>query len=168
MQQELFLLQEEARVSKRKPYEALQGQVFLFPISFKQELNGLSYSKQFYTNLGFSSLIRIIQIHKKIVFQNKNIAGYNLKTCKLNRSRHLSSFNESRQTENLSRRYQGLQICTFLEQFLSSLHVFNLTTCNNHLEPTQIYPNTNKVRFVKGYVNYIKNMSPTISPFGNP
>ena len=171
MQQELFLLQEEARVSKRKPYETLQGQVFLFPTSFKQELNGLSYYKQVYTNLGlsqsnknytnsqtlgFPSPIRIIQTHKQIVFQNKNIVGYRLKTHKLDRSRHLSSFNKSRQIEILSRRYRGLQICTFLEQFLSSLHVFNLTTCNDHLEPTQIYSNTNKVHFVKGYANYIK------------
>ena len=117
---------------------------------------GSPIPNRFTQTLGFPNPIRIIQTHKQIAFQNKNIAGYNLKTCKLDRSRHLSSFNESRQIELLSRRYRGLQICTFLEQFLSSLHVFNLTTCNDHLEPTQIFPNTNKVRFVKGYANYIK------------
>ena len=118
---------------------------------------------RFTQTLGFLSPIRIIQTHKQITFQNKNIAGYNLKTCKLDRSRHLSSFNESWQIELLSMRYRGLQICTFLEQFLSSLHVFNLTTYNDHLEPTQIYPNTNKMRFVKGYANYIK-ICPQQSP----
>ena len=117
---------------------------------------GSPIPNRFTQTLGFPSPIRIIQTHKQITFQNKNIAGYNLKTCKLNRSRHLSRFNESQQIELLSRRYRGLQICTFLEQFLSSLHVFNLTTCNDHLEPTQIYPNTNKVCFVKRYANYIK------------
>ena len=92
---------------------------------------------RFSQTLDFPSPIRIIQTHKQIAFQNKNIASYNLKTRELDRSRHLSSFNESRQIEILSRRYQGLQICTFLKQFLSSLHVFNLTTCNDHLELTQ-------------------------------
>ena len=117
---------------------------------------GSPIPNRFTQTLVFPSPIRIIQIHKQIVFQNKNIAGYNLKTRKLDRTRHLSSFNEPRQIELLSRRYRSLQIYTFLEQFLSSLHVFNLTTCNDHLEPTQIYLNTNKVRFVKGYANYIK------------
>ena len=123
---------------------------------FPPPLNRSFIPNRFTQTLGFPSPIRIIQTYKQIVFQNKNIASYNIKTRKLDQSRHLSSFNESRQIEFLSRRYRGLQICTFLEQFLSSLHVFNLTTCNNHLEPTQIYPNTNKVRFVKGYANYIK------------
>ena len=125
---------------------------------------GSPIPNRFTQTLGFPSPIRIIQTHNQIAFQNKNIAGYNLKTCKLDRSRYLSSFNESRQIELLSRRYQGLQICTFLEYFLSSFHVFNLTTCNDYLELTQIYPNTNKVRFIKGYANYIK-MSPTEKNF---
>ena len=46
--------------------------------------------------------------------------------------------------------------CTFLEQFLSNLHVFNLTTCNDYLEPSKIYLNTSKVHFVREYANYIK------------
>ena len=115
---------------------------------------------RFTQTLDFSSPIRIIQTHKQITFQKKNIAGYNLKTRKLDQSRHLSSFNESRQIKLLSMRYRGLQICTFLEQFLSSLHVFNLTTCNDYLEPTQIYPNTNKVRFCQRICQLHKNMSP--------
>ena len=90
----------------------------------------------FTQTLGFPNPIRIIQTHKQIAFYNKNIAGYNLKTHKFDRLRHLSSLNESRQIKLLLRRYRGLQICTFLEQFLSSLYVFNLTTCNDHLEPT--------------------------------
>ena len=57
--------------------------------------------------------------------------------------------------------------CTFFEQFLSNLHVFNVTTCNDHLEPTWIYPNTSKVRFVKGYANYIKICPLQSPPFGN-
>ena len=97
---------------------------------------GSHIPNKFIQTLGFPSPIRIIQTHKQIAFYNKNIADYNLKTRKLDRSRHLSSFNESRQIELLSRRYRGLQICTFLEQFLSSFHVFNLTVCNDHLEPT--------------------------------
>ena len=119
---------------------------FFFAPPLHRSLMGSPIPNRFTKNLGFPSPIRIIETHKQIAFQNKNIAGYNLKTRKLDRSRHLSSFNESRQIEQVSRPAD----CTFLEQFLSSLHVFNLTTCNDHLEPTQIYPNTNKVRFVKG------------------
>ena len=130
--------------------------VFFFSPPLNRSLMSSPIPNKFTQTLGFPSPIRIIQTHKQITFQNKNTAGYNLKTRKLNRSRHLSSFNESRQIKLLSRRYRDLQICTFLEQFLSSLHVFNLTTCNDHLEPTQIYPNTSKVHFVKGYANYIK------------
>ena len=129
---------------------------FFFPPPLNRSLMGSPIPNRYKKTLGFPSPIRIIQTHKQIAFQNKNIAGYNLKTRKLDRSRHLSRFNESLQIELLSRRYQDLQICTFLEQFLSSLHVFNLTTYNDHLEPTQIYPNTSKVHFVKGYANYIK------------
>ena len=155
---------------------------FFFPPPLNRSLMGFPIPNRFTQTLGFPNPIRIIQTHKQIAFQNKNIAeynlktrkldrsrhlsrlafqnkniaSYNLKTRKLDRSRHLSSFNESRQIEFLSKRYRWLQICTFLEQFLSSLHIFNLTTYNDHLEPTQIYPNTNKVRFVKGYANYIK------------
>ena len=129
---------------------------FFFPSPLNRSLMGFPILNRFTQTLGFPSPIRIIQTHKQIAFQNKNIAGYNLKTRKLDRLRHLSSFNESQQSKLLSRRYQGLQICTFLEQFLSSLHVFNLTTCNDHLKPTQIYPYTNKVHFVRGYANYIK------------
>ena len=129
---------------------------FFFPPPLNRSLMGSPIPSRFRQTLGFPSPIRIIQTHKQIAFQNKNTAGYNVKTHKLDRSRHLSSFSESRQIELLSRRYRGLQFCTFLEQFLSSLHVFNLTTFNDHLEPTQIYLNTNKVRFVKGYANYIK------------
>ena len=129
---------------------------FFFPPPLNRSLMGSPIPNRFTQILGFPSPIRIIQTYKQIVFQNKNIVGYNLKTRKLDRSEHLSSFNESRQIELLSRRYRGLQICTFFEQFLSSFHVFNLTTYNDHLEPTQIYLNTNKVRFVKGYANYIK------------
>ena len=136
---------------------------FFFPPPLNKSLLGSPIPNRFTQPLGFPSLIRITQTHKQIAFQNKNIASCNLKTRKLDRSRYLSSFNESRQIELLSRRYRGLQICTFLEQFLSSLHVFNLTTCNDHLEPTQIYPNTNKVCFVKGYANYIK-ICPQQSP----
>ena len=129
---------------------------FFFPPPLNRSLMGSPIPNRFTQTLGFSSPIRIIQTHKQIAFQNKNIVGYNLKTRKLDRSRHLSRFNKSRQIEILSRRYRSLQICTFLEQFLSSLHVFNLSTCNDHLKLIQIYPNTNKVRFVKGYANYIK------------
>ena len=129
---------------------------FFFPPPLNRSLMGSPILNRFTQTLGFPSPIRIIQTHKQITFQNKNIAGYNLKTRKLDRSRHLSSFNESRQIELVSRRYRGLHICIFLEQFLSSLHVFNLTTCNDYLEHAQIYPNTNKVRFVEGYANYIK------------
>ena len=129
---------------------------FFFPPPLNRSLIGSPIPNRFTKTLGFPSPMRIIQTQKQIAFQNKNITGNNLKTCKLDRSRHLSSFNESQQIKLLSRRYQGRQICTFLEQFLSSLYVFNLTTCNDHLEPTQIYSNTNKVRFVKGYTNYIK------------
>ena len=136
---------------------------FFFPPPLNRSLMGFPIPNRFTQTLGFPNPIRIIQTHKQIAFQNKNIAEYNLKTRKLDRSRHLSSFNESRLIELLSMRYRGLQICTFLEQFLSGLHVFNLTTCNNHLESTQIYPNTNKVRFVKGYANYIK-ICPQQSP----
>ena len=136
---------------------------FFFPPPLNKSLLGSPIPNRFTQPLGFPSSIRIIQTHKQIAFQNKNIASCNLKTRKLDRSRHLSSFNKSRQIELLSRRYRGLQICTFLEQFLSSLHVFNLTTCNDHLEPTQIYPNTNKVCFVKEYANYIK-ICPQQSP----
>ena len=117
---------------------------------------GSPIPNRFTQTFDFPSPIRIIQTHKQIAFQNKNIAGYNLKTHKLDRSGHLLSFNESRQIELLLRRYRVLQICTFHEQFLSSLYVFNLTTCNDHLEPIQIYSNTNKVCFFKGYANYIK------------
>ena len=129
---------------------------FFFPPPLNRSLMGSPIPNRFTQTLGFPRPIRITQTHKQIGFQNKNTAGYNLKTHKLDQSRHLLSFNESRQIELLSRRYRGLLICTLLELFLSSLHVFNSTTCNDHLEPTQIYPNTNKVRFVKGYVNYIK------------
>ena len=69
---------------------------------------GSPIPNRFTQTLGFSSPIRIIQTHKQIAFENKNITDYNLKTRKLDRSRHLSSFNESRQIELLSRRYQGL------------------------------------------------------------
>ena len=133
---------------------------FFFPPPLNRSL---MVPNRFTQTSGFPSPIRIIQTYKQIAFQNKSIASYNLENHKLDRSRHLSRFNESQQIELLSRRYRGLQICTFLEQFLSSLHVFNLTTCNDHLEPTQIYPNTNKVRFVKGYANFIK-ICPQQSP----
>ena len=136
---------------------------FFFPPPLNRSLMGSPIPNRFSQTLGFPSPIRIKQTHKQIAFQNKNIAGYNLKTRKLDRLRHLLSFNESRQIKLLSMRYQGPQICTFLEQFLSSLYVFNLTTYNDHLEPTQIYPNTNKVHFVKGYANYIK-ICPQQSP----
>ena len=109
---------------------------FFFPPPLNISLMGSPIPNRFTQTLGFPSPIRITQTYKQIAFYNKNIAGYNLKTCKLNQSGHLSSFNESWQIELLSRRYRRLQICTFLEQFLSSLHVFNLTTCNDHLEPT--------------------------------
>ena len=136
---------------------------FFFPPPLNRSLMGSPIPNRFTQILDFPSPIRIIQTHKQIAFQNIKISGYNMKTRKLDQSRHLSSFNESRQIKLLSMRYRGLQICTFLEQFLSSLHVFNLTTCNDYLEPTQIYPNTNKVRFVKGYANYIK-ICPQQSP----
>ena len=126
---------------------------FLFPPPLNRSLMGSPILNRFTQTFGFPSPIRIIQTHKQITFQNKNIAGYNVKTRKLDRSRHLS------------RRYQDLQICTFLEQFLNSLHVFNLTTCNDHLEPTQIYANTSKVHFVKGYANYIKICPQQIIPY---
>ena len=107
---------------------------FFFPPPLNRSLIGSPIPNRFTKTLGFPSPIRIIQTHKQIAFKNKNIAGYNLKTRKLDQSRHLSSFNESRQIELVSRRYRGLHICIFLEQFLSSLHVFNLTTCNDYLE----------------------------------
>ena len=114
---------------------------FFFPPPLNRSLMGTPIPNRFTQTLGFPSPIRIIQTHKQIAFQNKNIAGYNVKTSKLDRSRHLSSFNESRHIELLSKRYRSLQIYTFLEQFLSSLHVFNLTTCMiilNLLRFTQI------------------------------
>ena len=117
---------------------------------------GSPIPNRFTQTLDFPSPIRIIQTHKQMAFQNKNIACYNLKTRKLDRSGHLSSFIESQQIELLSKRYRDLQICTFLDQFLSSFYVFNLTICNEHLGPTQIYANTNKVHFFKRYANYIK------------
>ena len=136
---------------------------FFFPPPLNRSLMGSPIPNRFTQTLSFPSLIRIIQTHKQIAFQNKNIVGYNLKLVSSIDRDICPSFNESRQIKLLSRRYRGLQICTFLEQFLSSLHVFNLTTCNDHLEPTQIYPNTNKVHFVKGYANYIK-ICPQQSP----
>ena len=132
---------------------------FSFSTSFKQELNGLSYSKQVYTNLGlsqsnkdytnpqtlsFPSPIRIIQTYKQIAFQNKNVVGYSLNL--------VSSIDRDmcRALMNLDRSSfcrGGIETC--LEQLLSNLHIFNLTTCNDHLEPSQIYPNISKVRFIK-------------------
>ena len=98
-------------------------------------LNRLSYSNQVYTNLGLPSPIRIMQTHKQIAFRNQNIAGYIKNPVSLidrDRYQALVNLNKSIGIEEVSR----LANLAFLEQFLSNLHVFNVTICNDHLEPT--------------------------------
>ena len=96
-----------------------------------------------------------MQTHKQIAFKNQNVAGYikNL-VILIDRDRYWASVNLDWLTgiEEVSEPANS----TFLEQFLNNLHVFNVTTCNDHLEPTWIYPNTSKVHFIIGYANYIK------------
>ena len=130
------------------------GQVFLFPPPcLNKSAMGSPIPNRYTQTLDFPSPIRIIQTHKQITFQNKNIASHRLNpvssidrdTC-----RALMNFNISAFFEEVSRPID----CTFLDQFLGNLRVFNVTTCSDHLERTQIYPNT--VHFVKRYANYIK------------
>ena len=76
-----------------------------------------------------------MQTHKQIAFKNQNVAGYirNLVSL-IDRDRYqaLVNLNRSTSIEEVS----GPIDSTFLEQFLSNLYVFNVTTCNDHLEPT--------------------------------
>ena len=76
-----------------------------------------------------------MQTHKQIAFRNQNVAGYiRNPVSSIDRDRYqaLVNLNRSTSIEEVS----GPIDSTFLEQFLSNLHVFNVTTCNNHLEPT--------------------------------
>ena len=76
-----------------------------------------------------------MQTHKQIAFRNQNVAGYiRNPVSSIDRDRYqaLVNLNRSTSIEEVS----GLVDSAFLEQFLSNLHVFNVTTCNDHLEPT--------------------------------
>ena len=76
-----------------------------------------------------------MQTHKQIAFRNQNVAGYIRKPISsIDRDRYQALVNLNRLTgiEEVS----GPTDSTFLEQFLSNLHVFNVTTCNDHLEST--------------------------------
>ena len=64
-----------------------------------------------------------MQTHKQIAFRNQ-------KRCRLYQKPH--KLDRSIDIEEISRPADS----TFLKQFLSILHVFNVTTCNDHLEPT--------------------------------
>ena len=76
-----------------------------------------------------------MQTHKQIAFRNQNIASYirNL-VILINQDRYQASVNLDRLTgiEEVS----GLAYSTLLDLFLSNLLVFNVTTCNDHLEST--------------------------------
>ena len=76
-----------------------------------------------------------MQTHKQIAFKNQNVAGYirNL-VSSIDRDKYRALVNLDRSTgiEEVSKPTDS----AFLEQFLSNLHVFNITTCNDHLEPT--------------------------------
>ena len=76
-----------------------------------------------------------MQTHKQIAFKNQNVAG-NIRNpvSSIDRDRYqaLVNLNRSTSIEEVS----GPIDSTFLEQFLSNLYVFNVTTCNDHLEPT--------------------------------
>ena len=85
--------------------------------------------------MGFPSPIRIMQTHKQIAFRNQNVAGYIRKPISsIDRDRYLALVNLNRSTG--IEEVLGPANSAFLEQFLSNLHVFNVITCNNHLEPT--------------------------------
>ena len=76
-----------------------------------------------------------MQTHKQIVFRNQNVAGYiRNPVSSIDRDRYqaLVNLNRSTSIEEVSRPVDS----AFLEQFLSNLHVFNVTTCNDHLELT--------------------------------
>ena len=76
-----------------------------------------------------------MQTHKQIAFKNQNVAGYiRNPVSSIDRDRYqaLVNLNRSTSIEEVS----GPVDSAFLEQFLSNLHVFNVTTCNDHLEPT--------------------------------
>ena len=76
-----------------------------------------------------------MQTHKQIAFRNQNVAGYiRNPVSSIDRDRYQALVNLNRLTgiEEVS----GPTDSTFLEQFLSNLHVFNVTTCNDHLEST--------------------------------
>ena len=76
-----------------------------------------------------------MQTHKQIAFRNQNVAGYirNLVSL-IDRDRYQALVNLNRSTS--IEEVLGPIDSTFLEQFLSNLYVFNVTTCNDHLEPT--------------------------------
>ena len=85
--------------------------------------------------MDFSSPIRIMQTHKQIAFKNRNVAGYirnPVSSIDQDRYRALVNLDRSTGIEEVS----GPVNSTFLEQFLNNFHVFNVTTCNDHLEPT--------------------------------
>ena len=76
-----------------------------------------------------------MQTHKQIAFKNQNVVGYiRNPVSSIDRDRYqaLVNLNRSTSIEEVS----GPVDSAFLEQFLSNLHVFNVTTCNDHLEPT--------------------------------
>ena len=76
-----------------------------------------------------------MQTHKQIAFKNQNVVGYiRNPVSSIDRDRYqaLVNLNRSTSIEEVS----GPVDSAFLEQFLNNLHVFNVTTCNDHLEPT--------------------------------
>ena len=76
-----------------------------------------------------------MQTHKQIAFRNQNVAGYIRKPISsIDRDRYQALVNLNRSTG--IKLVLGLVDLAFLEQFLSNLHVFNVTTCNDHLELT--------------------------------
>ena len=76
-----------------------------------------------------------MQTHKKIAFKNRNVAGYiRNPVSSIDRDRYRALVNLDRSTG--IEEVLGPADSTFLEQFLNNLYVFNVTTCNDHLEPT--------------------------------
>ena len=74
-----FFCRRRLGFQKKKPYEALQGQVFLFlPPCLNRSSIDSPIPNRYTQTLGVPSPIRIIQTHKQITFQNKNVAGYSL------------------------------------------------------------------------------------------
>ena len=76
-----------------------------------------------------------MQTHKQIAFKNQNVVGYiRNPVSSIDRDRYQALVNLNRSTS--IEEVLGPVDSAFLEQFLSNLHVFNVTTCNDHLEPT--------------------------------